>query len=83
MNAPISDCPPGYTPGPCTQEARDEGCICRMSSVNSASIDPPYGVIDLNCPLHGNEAARDPDTAYEKRRDDAVDDTVDDDWRCF
>jgi len=36
-----------------------------MSSVNSASIDPPHEVIDKNCPLHGNAAARDPDAAYE------------------
>lgn len=58
------------TPEPCTQEARDEGCTCRMSSVHSASIDPPHEVINLNCPLHGNEAARDPDAAYESLRDD-------------
>lgn len=57
-------------PDPCTQEARDEGCICGWSSVNSASIDPPHEVIDKNCPLHGNAAARDPDAAYEAMRDD-------------
>jgi hypothetical protein len=55
---------------PCTQEARDEGCICGWSSVNSASIDPPHEVINKNCPLHGDAAARDPDAAYEAKRDD-------------
>jgi len=60
-------------PDPCTEEARDEGCTCGWSSVNSASIDPPHEVINKNCPLHGNEAARDPDAAYEQKRDDAVD----------
>lgn len=57
-------------PEPCTQEARDEGCICGWSSVNSASIDPPHEVIHTWCPLHGCAAARDPDAAYEEMRDD-------------
>lgn len=58
------------TPDPCTEEARDQGCICRMSITNSASIDPPEPVRNMNCPLHGNEAARDPDAAYERHRDE-------------
>jgi hypothetical protein len=61
------------TPEPCTQEARNEGCTCRMSSVNSASIDPPEPVRDLNCPLHGNYAARDPDGARDQSLDDDAD----------
>ena len=44
---------------PCTQGAREEGCTCRMESVNSASIDPPEPIIDKYCPLHGY--APDPD----------------------
>jgi hypothetical protein len=55
-------------PDPCTEEAREQGCTCRMSSVNSASIDPPHEVLDKNCPLHG--WAPDPDAECERRRDD-------------
>lgn len=55
---------------PCTEAARDAGCICGWSPVNSASIDPPHEVVHINCPLHGNAAARDPDAAYEAMRDD-------------
>lgn len=57
-------------PCPCTKEAREQGCICGWSPVNSASIDPPHEVIHRHCPIHGNAAARDPDAAYEARRDD-------------
>jgi hypothetical protein len=39
-----------------------------MSSVNSASIDPPHEIIDKYCPLHG--WVPDPDEAYERRRDE-------------
>lgn len=45
------------------------GCICSMSSVNSASIDPPEPVRNRNCPHHGG---RDPDAEYEAQRDDAM-----------
>lgn len=48
----------------------EPGCICGWSSVNSASIDPPHEVVNKNCPLHGNAAARDPDAVYEAKRDD-------------
>jgi hypothetical protein len=58
-----------HAPDPCTQEAREEGCTCRMSSVNSATIDPPEPVINKHCPLHG--WAPDPDEWYERQRDDA------------
>ena len=64
------DCRP-HVPDPCTQEARDQGCICTLSSVNSATIDPPHEVIDRWCPLHGSH--EDPDAAYEQARDDAID----------
>ena len=57
-------------PDPCTQEAREQGCTCRMSSVNSASIDPPHEIIDPWCPLHGG---LDPDEEYEKKRERAWD----------
>jgi hypothetical protein len=43
-------------------------CTCRMSSVNSASIDPPEPILDPWCPLHG----KDPDDEREKRRDNAA-----------
>ena len=61
---------------PCTQDARDMGCTCRLSSVNSATIDPPHEIIDRWCPLHG---ARDPDAEYDQARDDA-DFFPPDDW---
>jgi hypothetical protein len=54
---------------PCTQEARDHGCTCRLSTVHSNDIDPPEPVIDRDCPLHGN--APDPDYELERKRDDA------------
>jgi hypothetical protein len=53
---------------PCTPGAREEGCTCRMSSVNSATIDPPEPVIDKYCPLHG--WAPDPDDERQRRRED-------------
>lgn len=60
-----------HVPDPCTEEAREQGCSCTMSSVNSASIDPPHEVRDKYCPLHG--WAPDPDEEYERQRDDARD----------
>lgn len=45
-----------------------DDCTCRMSSVNSASIDPPELIVDPWCPIHGG---RDPDEEYERKRDDA------------
>lgn len=56
---------PRDKPDMCTDEARALGCSCRLSSVNSASIDPPEPVMDEWCPVHG----RDPDYEMEKRRD--------------
>jgi hypothetical protein len=53
-------------PEPCTDEAREQGCTCRMESVNSASIDPPEPIINEWCPVHG----RDPDWELQKRRDE-------------
>lgn len=58
------------TSEPCTAASRRAGCTCGMESVHSASIDPPEPVVNLNCPLHGNAAARDPDYA----RDIAIED---------
>lgn len=55
-----------HAPPPCTLEAHRQGCSCRMSSVNSATIDPPYEMIDPWCPLHGY---RDPDREYDEHRD--------------
>jgi hypothetical protein len=54
-------------PEPCTEEAREQGCICRMSAVHSASLEPSHVIIYEWCPIHG----RDPDDEMERRRDDA------------
>jgi hypothetical protein len=54
--------------GRCTECEREDSCTCRMSSVNSASIDPPYLIRDQWCPVHG----RDPDAELDRRRDDAM-----------
>jgi hypothetical protein len=55
---------------PCTSRAIACGCICRMQTVNTATIDPPEPIISRNCPLHGN--APDPDYALEAKRDEAA-----------
>ena len=55
-------------PEPCTEEAREFGCICRMPFAHSAQIDPPEPVINEWCPIHG----RDPDFELQKLRDDAA-----------
>lgn len=65
-----------HVPDPCTEEAREQGCTCYLSPVNSASIDPPHEMIHPWCPLHGH---RDADAEYERARDDAVD-FPPDDW---
>jgi hypothetical protein len=52
-------------PEPCTEEARELGCTCRMSPVHSTDIDPPEPIVDRWCPVHG----RNPDHAYEEWRD--------------
>jgi hypothetical protein len=62
------------THDPCTQDAREAGCTCSMSSVDSASIDPPHEIIDKYCPLHGY--ALDPDYEHERQRDDELIDRV-------
>jgi hypothetical protein len=46
---------------PCSDEAREAGCTCRMEAVHSAMIDPPEPIVDRNCPLHGS--APNPDDA--------------------
>lgn len=48
----------------------EDDCICSLSAVNSTTIDPPEMVVNRRCPVHGNAAARDPDAAYEAKRDD-------------
>ena len=40
-------------------------CTCRWSNINSASIEPPYKITDMWCPVHG----KDPDEEYEKDLD--------------
>lgn len=45
-----------------------DDCTCRMSSVNSASIDPPERILNPWCPVPGG---RDPDQELERQRDDA------------
>lgn len=56
---------------PCTAAAQRAGCSCRMSSVNSATIDPPEPIIDAWCSLHG---WRDPDRERDEKRDREMDD---------
>lgn len=55
----------------CQCESCMADCICRMSSVNSASIDPPERITNRNCPVHGSPV--DPSDAYKAARDDAID----------
>ena len=57
-------------PDPCTQAARNEGCICTMPFVHSAQIDPPEPRVHKDCPLHG--WAPDPDDARQQRIDDEM-----------
>lgn len=52
-------------PEPCTDAARDLGCSCRMSSVDSASLESPEPIVNEWCPVHG----RDPDYELQKQRD--------------
>lgn len=51
---------------PCTDEAREQGCTCRMSMVHATDIDPPHEVVDEWCPVHG----RDPDAEADRRAED-------------
>lgn len=55
-------------PEPCTAAARDQGCTCRMSWVDSATIDPPHEIVNPNCPLHG--VYQDPDEARDRLIED-------------
>lgn len=48
-------------------------CTCRMSPVDSATIDPPYLILDEWCPIHG----KDPDEELQKKRDDYGEDYYD------
>jgi hypothetical protein len=57
-----------HAPDPCTEEAREQGCTCRMETVNSASIDLPEPVTNRSCPLHGCEP--DPDDARDQAMED-------------
>lgn len=59
---------------PCTDEARENGCICRLSYVWSNDIDPPEPVIARDCPLHGY--APDPDEWLQQKRDDQIEDRL-------
>jgi len=70
---------PAYAeiPEPCTEDARDAGCTCRMETIHSHSIDPPEPIIDRHCPLHG-KGERDPDYERDRRRDDRMTGTPDD-----
>lgn len=61
----------GDLPEPCTQEALDMGCTCRIPSAGAHDIDPPEPRRDDACPLHGRN--RDPDEARERARDRAED----------
>lgn len=64
-------CKPGAyaeAPEPCTEDAREAGCSCRMETSHAHSIDPPEPIIDRHCPLHG-AGERDPDDAREEREE--------------
>ena len=63
---------PEPTPEPCTSAARAAGCSCRMSTVNSATIDPPEPITDINCPVHGKyrPGGVDPDDERDARLED-------------
>jgi hypothetical protein len=65
---------------PCTAKANAGGCTCRMSPVNSTTIDPPEPIIDGWCPLHGR---RDPDQERDARIEREWQDVVDfiNDWK--
>lgn len=65
----LHDDKPEEIPEPCTAAANRQGCTCRMSSVNTATIDPPEPILDKWCPLHG----KDPDRELERLRDDERD----------
>jgi hypothetical protein len=52
-------------PEPCTDEAREHGCTCRLISQGGNDPDA-YVQISEWCPVHG----RDPDAALERQRDD-------------
>lgn len=68
----VENYPDEPVPGPDTFEETFgcEGCTCRMSSTNSASIDPPEPIRDPRCPVH---SGYDPDAAYDAMRDGAFD----------
>ena len=57
-------------PEMCTEEARDQGCICSIPFPGSHDIDPPEPKADKYCPLHGWE--RDPDYEYDRKRDNKL-----------
>lgn len=63
-------------PDACTDEARGQGCSCRMQIAHSASIDPPEPITDPWCPVHG---WRDPDRERDEARDRAMEPTDRDD----
>lgn len=56
-------------PEACTDAALARGCTCRLSAVNSASIDPPEPVLDIGCPVHGKyrPGGVDPDDERDQR----------------
>jgi hypothetical protein len=64
-------------PEPCTAKANAGGCTCRMSPVNSASIDPPEPIIDGWCPLHGG---RDPDAERDEQLEREADARAHPEW---
>lgn len=56
------------TPEPCTEEAQEQGCTCRIPFATAYDIDPPEPRRDKHCPLHG--WAPDPDDARERMEED-------------
>lgn len=55
---------------PCTEEAFEQGCTCRVPTATAYDFDPPEPKRDKYCPLHG--WVPDPDIA----RDRAIDDKL-------
>ena len=50
-------------------------CTCRLSSINSASIEPPHRIVNPWCPVHGG---RDADAEYDAKRDEPAEPF----WNC-
>ena len=57
---------------PGSQEAVDEGCLCRAPFPRPDDIDPPEVQVNKYCELHGR-LGRDPDSLRDRMIDDKRD----------